>query len=287
MQEVKITNTSAVTQTMSSVTITGDFAKLGSSTCPTSLAPDASCVVDVTFTPTAQGTRNGTISITGSTNATINLTGIGGSITYSNLEQLTGWSVFADTGAVGTLTQGVANPSTDGASSRFQISGTTPYANVRWEDPVTNNSALAHYTMDAYVYIDDPSVAQAFRLGFYQAVSNTYYPFQLLCDLQSGAVWKVWDGANQTWVSTSASCVATTDIPARSWIHISLDFERSGANQMHYQTITVNGKSTSINVTLNPSTRSPDTLIAVFGENGNSNQSTYSVWVDRWNVTAW
>jgi len=48
-----------------SVSTTGDFA--ASSMCPTMLNAGASCKVDVTFTPTALGSRTGTVIVAGST----------------------------------------------------------------------------------------------------------------------------------------------------------------------------------------------------------------------------
>jgi len=50
--------------TLGSIVASGDFA--ATSNCPGSLGPGASCTVNVTFTPTAVGTRTGTVSITNS-----------------------------------------------------------------------------------------------------------------------------------------------------------------------------------------------------------------------------
>ena len=44
------------------ISTTGDFA-VADTTCTTSLAPGASCTIDVTFTPTATGTRTGQLSV--------------------------------------------------------------------------------------------------------------------------------------------------------------------------------------------------------------------------------
>jgi uncharacterized pyridoxal phosphate-containing UPF0001 family protein len=60
---VTVTNTST-TSTSLSVAATGDFAIASTGTCGTSLAGGASCTVNVTFTPTAAGTRTGTLSVT-------------------------------------------------------------------------------------------------------------------------------------------------------------------------------------------------------------------------------
>src|SRR5262249_5853072 len=58
---VKLTNTGTGTLNISSITINGDFAISGK-TCGTTVAPGANCNVNVTFTPTLIGVRNGTLT---------------------------------------------------------------------------------------------------------------------------------------------------------------------------------------------------------------------------------
>src|SRR3954467_15981579 len=57
---VKLTNNLSTALTISSVATSGDFAVGQASTCGASLAAGKSCVINVTFTPTAIGTRSGT-----------------------------------------------------------------------------------------------------------------------------------------------------------------------------------------------------------------------------------
>jgi hypothetical protein len=256
--------------------------------CPASLSAGGHCTVSVTFTPTAKGAATSTLSITGSTmNINVPVSGIGGAITFANIDQTAAWTAFPDAGANGTLTLGVSSPAQDGSSARFQIGGTGSYHNVHWEDTLVNNSALMHYTMDGYVFMPDPASAQAFQIGLSQAVSNNYYPFKFLCDLKSGGFWKIWDGAGQTWSTTTAACNVTS-FPANTWVHVIVDFERTAGNQLKYNTIILNEVPTPLGgITFGPATKSPDTILATFGLNGNSTQSTYSVSIDSWNVTAW
>jgi hypothetical protein len=50
--------------TLEGIAITGDFAKdPGTTSCGSSLAPGASCIYGLTFTPTARGMRTGTLTI--------------------------------------------------------------------------------------------------------------------------------------------------------------------------------------------------------------------------------
>jgi len=78
-QTVTVNNTGSAAASVSSVTTTGDFAQ--TNTCGSSVAAGGSCTVSVTFTPTASGTRTGSLSITSNASnspATVALTGTGG-----------------------------------------------------------------------------------------------------------------------------------------------------------------------------------------------------------------
>jgi hypothetical protein len=73
-----VTNTGGTTVTIVGITTAGDFAQ--TNTCGNSLAAHATCGINITFKPTTQGTRVGTLTL--DDNATnnpqiINLSGIG------------------------------------------------------------------------------------------------------------------------------------------------------------------------------------------------------------------
>ncbi|NUP01958.1 MAG: choice-of-anchor D domain-containing protein, partial [Nonomuraea sp.] len=87
-QAVTITNGGTGTAALGAVTATGDFAQ--AKTCGAALASGASCTVNVTFTPSATGTRTGTLSVASDDPAgplTVALTGTGGSAPVTNLAQ--------------------------------------------------------------------------------------------------------------------------------------------------------------------------------------------------------
>lgn len=67
-QTITVTNTGQANLTLVSslITLPSDFATASGTTCTANLAlaANASCVIKVTFTPTATGTRNGTLTIT-------------------------------------------------------------------------------------------------------------------------------------------------------------------------------------------------------------------------------
>jgi len=79
-QYITLNNAGNATLTFSA-SFTGDYAFAGSGTCGSSVAPGASCTISVKFTPTAAGTRTGTLKLTDSapnSPQTVLLTGTGG-----------------------------------------------------------------------------------------------------------------------------------------------------------------------------------------------------------------
>ena len=76
-QQVTLTNAGDVALTLISASVTsGDFA--ASNGCSSSLAPHSTCAINVTFVPTAVGTRGGTLTVTDQVRyQTVTLTGTG------------------------------------------------------------------------------------------------------------------------------------------------------------------------------------------------------------------
>ncbi len=77
-QPVTISNTGTGPMTVTSIVASGDFAQTNN--CGSTIAASASCIINVTFTPTAIGSRTGSITITDSAPGsphTIGLTGTG------------------------------------------------------------------------------------------------------------------------------------------------------------------------------------------------------------------
>jgi sugar lactone lactonase YvrE len=75
-QPVLLTNTGSQAVAVSSIAISGDFAKTGK--CPIKLGAGSSCTLNITFTPTAAEARTGSLSYTLSTGVvTVALTGTG------------------------------------------------------------------------------------------------------------------------------------------------------------------------------------------------------------------
>jgi hypothetical protein len=85
-QTVTVSNTGTAAATGAGVAATGDFSQ--TNTCGTSIAAGASCTVSVKFTPTAAGTRTGSLTVSSSASnspATVALTGTGTAAGSTNL----------------------------------------------------------------------------------------------------------------------------------------------------------------------------------------------------------
>ncbi len=80
-QTVTLSNTGAAPLSVSSIGASGDFAETNN--CGSSVAAGGSCAINVTFTPTAIGTRTGTLTVTDNSNGVngsqqmVSLTGTG------------------------------------------------------------------------------------------------------------------------------------------------------------------------------------------------------------------
>lgn len=77
-QTVTVTNTGGSSLTVGVIAVAGDF--LENDNCTGAIAPNASCQISVTFTPSATGTRNGTLTVTANIaggQQSVSLTGMG------------------------------------------------------------------------------------------------------------------------------------------------------------------------------------------------------------------
>lgn len=66
---VILTNVGGLPLILSGFSISGDYAQTNN--CPATLAPNANCSIQVTFTPTALGQRNGTLSVASNSNPAV------------------------------------------------------------------------------------------------------------------------------------------------------------------------------------------------------------------------
>lgn len=134
---IKLTNTGAGPLTINAVAASGDFAETstGAGACPigpATLAAGASCTINVTFTPTATGSRSGTLTVTDNATGsphTVSLSGTGWDFQVTAPSTVTGNNPFtfnATMTPLGGFNQSVAF--TCSAGSGLSCSIVTPIA---------------------------------------------------------------------------------------------------------------------------------------------------------------
>jgi hypothetical protein len=165
-QDVTLTNTGAAPLTISGISATGDFAQ--TNTCGTSVAAGASCMINVTFTPTAPGVRTGLVSITDNAQGSpqmIALTGTGTapavtlaptSLTFGN--QLLGTTSPAQTVTLsnsGTETLTITSIAISGDFLQTNTCGTTVAIGASCMISVTFTPLVIHQQTGAVTITDN------------------------------------------------------------------------------------------------------------------------------------
>ena len=160
------------------------------------------------------------------------------------------------------MQQGITNPSLSGNAAKFSLSGTTPYADVLWSNPVIgqNNKTgmtdsdhsllptLHDFTLDLDVYVTDVLVTQDLEFDVNWYGNSLGLEWGTECNVLDGGVWDYWDNVNARWVHTSIVCSLNNN----AWNHVHLDVHRNPDNTLLYRSLALNGESSSLNITVPP-----------------------------------
>src|SRR5262249_38939207 len=121
-QAVTVSNTGTAAASVSGVSVTGDFSQTNN--CGTAIAAGASCSVNVSFRPTASGTRTGTLTVTSHatnspTTVAMSGTGAGTVSTDRAAGKPTSESSHTDVYPSGNVTDGNQNTYWESANNAF------------------------------------------------------------------------------------------------------------------------------------------------------------------------
>jgi len=230
--------------------------------------------------------------------------------TFTNLHQEPGWNGYAllpplydicnscipsGPQATWAMTQKISSPSLSGNSSRMDIGGDTVYSDILWNNHLIGNFStqgmpdnnktiiptLHNFTYDVYFYVDDPGVSQALEFDINEFVGGYSYIWGHECRIAGGYEWDVWDDQSGSWHPTGVACNPL----ANAWNHLTLQVQRTSDNQLLFQSITLNGVTSTLNYYGSPT---PTTWYGVtinYQQDGNYEQTPYSVWLDKLNFT--
>ncbi len=251
----------------------------------------------------------------GSATAPVTITVGGGSTTsgaFTNLQSQAGWAGYAllpplyeicatcvpsGPQATWSMTQGISSPSLSGASSLMSIGGDTVYSDILWNNhlignfssqgmPDTNHTIvpnLYNFTYDVYFYVENPGVSQALEFDINEFVDGYSFIWGHECRIAGGNEWDIWDNPSQTWHPTGVACNPV----ANAWNHLTLQAQRTTSNQLVFQSITLNGVTSTLNYYENPTTTTWYGVTVNYQQDGNYVQTPYSVWLDKMTFSYW
>jgi hypothetical protein len=177
-----------------------------------------------------------------------------------------------------------ATPSLDGSSAKFTIGGSVGYSNALWWEFLEPNAAFTHFVYDFWFYINNPDVSQALEFDVNQTINGTRYTWGSECNFKGTGKWDVWNDKAAKWVPSDVDCHPFTgDV----WHHGTWQLERVNG-QVHYISLTVDNQVFPVDIYMDPQTNWIGNEIDVaFQMDGDSNQSSYDVWLDKVSLTQW
>lgn len=232
--------------------------------------------------------------------------------TFSNLHQQGGWTGYAllpvsyaicgsctpnGPQLTWSRTTGVSSPSVSGSSTKHSIGGQTQYADALWNNhligdfssqglPDWNHSIVPNvhnFVYDVWFYASNISLSQALEFDINQFFGGKSFIWGHECRIAGGNEWDIWNNVQQHWVKTGIACNPLNN----AWNHLIIQVSRTSNNQLLFQSITLNGKTATLNHLDNPSSTSWYGITINYQQDGNHAQAPYSIWLDKLNFSYW
>ncbi|HTM39134.1 MAG TPA: hypothetical protein VL156_20475 [Terriglobales bacterium] len=250
-----------------------------------------------------------TLTVTASSGSTGSATTPG--TTFYGLENQKGWSGYAllppSWGICSTCSSSgpelawswkptISSPSLDGQSTQSSYGG----GSVQWGDVLWNNHivgsfssqglpdykhtlvpTLHNFTYDVYFWVKDASVSQALEFDINQFTGGHSFIWGHECRIAGGSQWDVYDNVHKKWVPTGVPCNPVSG----AWNHLIISVQRTSNNQLLYKSITLNGKTATLNHSEAPGTSSWNGVTINYQLDGNRYGTPYSVYLDKLNFT--
>jgi len=231
--------------------------------------------------------------------------------TFYDLQSGKGWSGYAllppSWGICSTCTSAgpqlkwswtpnVTTPSLDNKATKTVYgAGSVQWGDVLWNNHIigafssqgladSNHTlvpSLHNFTYDVYFWIADASVSQALEFDINQFTGGKSFIWGHECRIAGGHQWDVYDNVNHKWLPTGIPCNPLSG----AWNHLVIKVQRTSNNQLLYQSITLNGKTATLNHYENPNTTSWNGVTINYQLDGNRYGTPYTVYIDKVNFT--
>jgi hypothetical protein len=233
----------------------------------------------------------------------------GAQSTLTNLQTSSGWESwgqlppnYADcspcNGIKWSMDQNVGSPSLSGNASKFNTSGSKPYAVVLWYNPVigaystqglpdkdkTLVPSLHNFTYDLDFYVTDASITFALEFDVAMYLNKDGLFFGTQCVLGGDKKWDVLDAQTGHWMPSSAPCTFVN-----GWNHLTLEFERESGDKLLYKSVALNGVTYPLNMTYPPKKVSSSWygITVNYQMDGDKTQAANTTYLDNVSLTYW
>jgi hypothetical protein len=210
---------------------------------------------------------------------------------HTDIQTMPGWEscdVCAGIGANGphaaySMVENQASPSLSGRSARFNVGGSTPYADAIWWKQLGADNAKTHFQYDLDFYLTAPQFAQSLEFDANQSTGGKKFIFGTQCNVKGDGQWDVWDTAGNIWRPTGIACAMPA---AYQWHHLTWQFYRD-SSKIYFVSVTLDGVTHYVNVSYNAKPVNAAEVNVAFQMDGDYAMHSYSAWLDNVTLRAW
>jgi major membrane immunogen (membrane-anchored lipoprotein) len=237
--------------------------------------------------------------------------GSGGS-SFTELQHSGGWDEYGQIaptyvdcspspcdGITFSMEQNIKSPSMSGEATEYNLGSDK---DIAYGDGLWNNHLIGsqssqgmpdsghdevntyhNFTYDVYFYGSNLGLSQALEFDVNQFFDSMGFIFGHECRIAAGNEWDVWDNATSKWIPTGIACNPIDN----EWNHLTIKVERTTDNQLTYQSIELNGVTSTLNWTYGHGS-APSSWWGItinYQMDGNDKQSPYSVYLDELTFT--
>ena len=181
--------------------------------------------------------------------------------------------------------QGISSPSLSGSSMQFSLGPhSVKYADILWNNKFTTRLAdeksvpnYHEFVYEVYFYGEDLEKSQALEFDINQFFDGKSFIWGHECRIAGGHEWDTWDNVNQHWVKSGIAC----NPGSNDWNHLVIHVARTADDRLHFESITLNGVTHTVNRFDHPSATTWYGMTINYQMDGNSAQEPYTVYLDK------
>lgn len=197
------------------------------------------------------------------------------------------------------MAQHQASPSLSGYATQFNIGGTVPYADVLFSNPLIGQfstqglpdhdhtlvPSIHNFIYSTDFYVTDAAVTQVLEFDISMYFNGLSLIWGNQCNHLGAGDWDIWDNVKAKWVSTGVAC----PLRDKQWNHVEIQAEREADNTLLFQSFTLNGVTTPLNVTYAPGTAPPSWygITVNYQMDGDAHESANTTYADNLSLTYW